>query len=886
MTMKRPVLALAALGAFCACADDVDVNARIQRDTSAKRSEALPFAVTNPLVETALADPEIHRFKDADGKDVYWIYGTHDAKHNIGAAYSKDDMKTWTFVDGVLDVSTFPWATKHRKIWAPSCLYRKGKYYLSFSSGNSHGTDPEKGVSIGVADNPGGPFKSVKDGPIYTDYIEKAVVIDQDLFMDEDGQVYMYYGGGGRCVVVMLNDTLTGTVPLPDGSPYRLLNNGKGAINGYMEGPFMIKRGKTYYLMYSRGIWSGPSYSVAYSTSDSPLGPFRHQKAILTTADENHKGPGHNSAIYLPEYGRWLICYHRWGGGRKFRAPCVDALEFDGDGSIRKVVQTDGWGPDSAAPAEHEEAAPSADVAVAGTKISIDASNPGREITDYIFGVNHRYSQCGYGMFDPKTMKVRPDFLEKSRHAVGAVRWPGGTIANLVDWKQTIGPVKDRKNQILGNRQRTEDFPYYGIDEHMAYCEEIGAKCVIMAPFAAGNAADAADLVEYLNSPNDGKNPNGGVDWAKVRAKNGHPAPYGVKYFEIGNEMWDPAQRYWMGRPSAEGPDKDYRDKYANGDTVKGKGGKIEKHDGFVDFAAQMKKVDPSILVFSCIGEIWEYAKDTSNCDGVTIHEYRVLGKAATKREMYDRWILSGDRMTKSIPENIKKAKAKAPRKDTHVIVTEFGVIPVPAVWTEEKNPLSRDEGRMLGRALHFAAVLAAMAESEEGEMMLHQGYTAYSFGGGQGLGSAGNVFNAMYAPDPDDPEKTIASAVALAYELFEPFRGGRVLASSVDGNAEVSAVDRKSYKSLVTLAARTKRGGVALLVINRDPENAIEARIDSGGRRSAADGKARVRTLNADDFTACNTPAHPDDVRITSSAADVSRPYSFPAHSITLLEF
>ena len=106
--------------------------------------------------------------------------------------------------------------------------------------------------------------------------------------------------------------------------------------------------------------------------------------------------------------------------------------------------------------------------------------------------------------------------------------------------------------------------------------------------------------------------------------------------------------RYWMGRPSAEGPDKDYRDKYANGDTVKGKDGKIEKHDGFVDFAAQMKKVDPSILVLSCIGEIWEHAKDTSNCDGVTIHEYRVLGKAATKREMYDRWILSGDRMTKS----------------------------------------------------------------------------------------------------------------------------------------------------------------------------------------------------------------------------------------------
>ena len=54
-----------------------------------------------------------------------------------------------------------------------------------------------------------------------------------------------------------------------------------------------------------------------------------------------------------------------------------------------------------------------------------------------------------------------------------------------------------------------------------------------------GDENDVADLVEYLNSPNNGSNPNGGINWAAERAKNGHPSPYNVKYFgNIGNNTY------------------------------------------------------------------------------------------------------------------------------------------------------------------------------------------------------------------------------------------------------------------------------------------------------------------------------------------------------------
>ena len=501
----------------------------------------------------------------------------------------------------------------------------------------------------------------------------------------------------------------------------------------------------------------------------------------------------------------------------------------------------------------------------ADTRIAVGAGR-GREVSDYIFGVNHRYAQAGYGMFDPKTGKVKPDFLKKTKGAAGAVRWPGGTIANLVNWKETIGPMSGRKSQRLGNRQRTEDLPYYGIDEHMAYCEAIGAKCVIMTPFAAGNAADAADLVEYLNAPDDGSNPNGGTDWAKERAKNGHPKPYGVKYFEIGNEMWDHAQRYWM--------TKNYRDEYANGDA---------KHDGFVAFAKAMKAVDPSIRVYSCLAEIWKHASDTSACDGVVLHEYRVFGKGcSTKRDVYNRWIRRGENMSKNIPGNCRKAIDRAPRKGTGAIVTEFGIIDVPAAYTDSSDPLQRDEARMLGRALHFATILIGCVE-ENVEMMIHQGYTAYAFGNGQDLGSAGRVYNAMFAQDPKDQTKTIASATGLAYRMFETLRGGELLESSMEGNPTVSLGRDGKCPALRVLAAK-KGGRTAFLVINRDPDNSVSAALSVPSVKVPASLRAKV--LTASDFAASNTPEHPDDVRIEIVEMKASSgAFSFGPHSITVLE-
>ncbi len=100
---------------------------------------------------------------------------------------------------------------------------------------------------------------------------------------------------------------------------------------------------------------------------------------------------------------------------------------------------------------------------------------------------------------------------------ITVVRFPGAL--HYFDWKKTISPISERPDQKFG-------FP-----EFLQFCSDIGAIPLITLPEFGGTAQDAADLVDYLNAPNDGRH-----EWAKRRAEDGHPLPWNVLWFEYGNE--------------------------------------------------------------------------------------------------------------------------------------------------------------------------------------------------------------------------------------------------------------------------------------------------------------------------------------------------------------
>lgn len=194
----------------------------------------------------------------------------------------------------------------------------------------------------------------------------------------------------------------------------------------------------------------------------------------------------------------------------------------------------------------------------APVSIAVDTDSALRAIPSAMFGINHRYHRGAYGTWDAGNGQVYDAFTELAKDAgFGSVRYPGGTVSNLFTWKDTIGAMEERTPTIAGNNfysgaGETPVEPGFGVDEAMRWIEDLGAEGVFVYGLGRGNPADAADLVEYLNAPNDGSNPNGGIDWAAERAKNGHEEPYGVTRFELGNEYGDVGQNYWMaGKPAS-----------------------------------------------------------------------------------------------------------------------------------------------------------------------------------------------------------------------------------------------------------------------------------------------------------------------------------------------
>ncbi|MFE9723807.1 family 43 glycosylhydrolase [Streptomyces sp. NPDC005794] len=286
----------------------------------------------NPLVEGWYADPDVAVYGDR-----YWIFPTTSRSYSEQTfmdAFSSTDMVNWTKHPKVLDIADVSWAKY--ALWAPAPVFRDGKYYLYFAANDIQNNSEHGGIGVAVSDRPDGPYKDAIGGPLISQFHNGAQPIDQDVFIDDDGQAYMYYGGWGHANVVKLNPDMTSLGTFPDGSTYKEITP-----ENYVEGSYMFKRNGTYYMMWSEGGWTGPNYSVSYAMSDSPTGPFKKIDKVLAQDSAVARGSGHNSVLNVPGTDIWYIVYHRRPLSEtdgNHRALAYDRIHFNEDGTIRPVT--------------------------------------------------------------------------------------------------------------------------------------------------------------------------------------------------------------------------------------------------------------------------------------------------------------------------------------------------------------------------------------------------------------------------------------------------------------------------------------------------------------------------------------------------------------------
>ncbi|MEH0416966.1 family 43 glycosylhydrolase [Streptomyces sp. B21-083] len=278
----------------------------------------------SPVLPGLNADPNIVRFGD-----TFYMYPTTDGFEGWSGtqfkAYSSTDLVHWKDHGVILDLGPdVSWADS--RAWAPTMEERNGKYYFYFCA--------DANIGVAVSDSPTGPFKDALGKPLLKAGDHPGQMIDPAVFTDDDGQSYLYWGNGRAYVVPLNNDMVSfDASKVTDITP-----------SGYNEGSFVIKRGVTYYFMWSENDTRDENYQVAYATGSSPTGPWTKRGVILQKdLSLGIKGTGHHSVVHVPNTDDWYIAYHRFaipGGDGMHRETTIDKLEFDADGLIKKVVPT------------------------------------------------------------------------------------------------------------------------------------------------------------------------------------------------------------------------------------------------------------------------------------------------------------------------------------------------------------------------------------------------------------------------------------------------------------------------------------------------------------------------------------------------------------------
>jgi hypothetical protein len=287
----------------------------------------------NPIIRDQFtADPSARVF---EGK-VY-LYSSHDILANESRGrvgwfcmedyhvFSSDNLTNWVDHGVIVSQDKVPWVnSKSYAMWAPDCIYRNGKYYFYFPA-PAKDTSYGRGFFIGVAvsDKPYGPFTPQPEP------IENVRGIDPNVFIDKDGQAYLYWAAR-NIYVAKLKENMLELASEPkviEGLPDK----------GLKEGPYLFERKGIYYLTYPHVPDS--TERLEYAIADNPLGPFKITGVIM----DEKPGCWTNHQSIIEYKSQWYLFYHHNDLSPHFdknRSVRIDSLFFNEEGTIRKVIPT------------------------------------------------------------------------------------------------------------------------------------------------------------------------------------------------------------------------------------------------------------------------------------------------------------------------------------------------------------------------------------------------------------------------------------------------------------------------------------------------------------------------------------------------------------------
>jgi arabinoxylan arabinofuranohydrolase len=302
---------------------------------------AEPARADNPVVQHIYtADPA----PLVQGDTVY-LCTSHDEDVTVDdfftmndwRVFSSKDMVNWTDHGSPLSYQTFAWATG--KAWAPHCVERNGKFYFYVPVSDA--------IGVAVADSPTGPFVDAIGEPLVSNY----QYIDPTVFIDDDGQAYLYFGNPKLWYVKLNEDMISYSGPIEQ-VPMTAASFGERSGDAdrptlYEEGPWFYKRNDRYHLVFAMGPLPE---KIGYSTSPGPTGPWTYEGVLMDNAS-GHAFTNHAGVIDFK--GHSYFFYHTQelaGGGGFKRSVAIEEFTYNADGSFPTIAKTSEGVTESVAP--------------------------------------------------------------------------------------------------------------------------------------------------------------------------------------------------------------------------------------------------------------------------------------------------------------------------------------------------------------------------------------------------------------------------------------------------------------------------------------------------------------------------------------------------------
>ncbi len=409
------------------------------------------------------------------------------------------------------------------------------------------------------------------------------------------------------------------------------------------------------------------------------------------------------------------------------------------------------------------------------------------------------------------------------------IRWPGGNVAQDYHWRWGIGPRDERPTWINLSWKNEVEPSDVGTGEFIEFARSVGAEPTITVNVEGRGATveEAAAWVEYCNGPASSTN-------GALRARNGHPAPYAVKYWEIGNEIW--------------------------GDWVRGHSDAATYARNLSRYAAAMRRIDPSITVIA-VGDndmAWNRTvlAAEARIDYLAIHHYYGrkqmdgdLRNLMARPLYYERFYDEVAALVRGLPEDRRPQLA----------INEWG-LDLPD--SQQHSILGALYGARLMNVFERKGDLVGMSAVSD----LVNGWP-----GGIIQASRHGVF---------------VTPVYLVNRLYATHLGAERLAATVDGPVFSSTHEGTNVPSVDVVATRTADGRrIYLKAVNTDLERQVTARVSLRG--AAVAGPVTVERVVADSLNAANSFRTPEAVQVTRDSVSVQGSafaISLPKHAVSVV--